>query len=685
MHNALLPTRPCFATEHPLFISALVRACAAIRRQPPVSLRILRSVVLPAMLLSAVAFHSNASFIFAQVTQTPVENASAAQEPESGSDQATTSETSEPAVPSDSALARYIADVTFMADDAMQGRDTFSPGAEATVQYMIEDFKRYGIKSAVADGSYRQPFEVNLGTTLDASSVNLSFRGTADVPRMTLDRDYKPQMVGGSGSFDGEVVFVGYGIEDEENGYQEYKDVSVDGKVVLMLRRQPLFEKEDSPYARRAPGEKAFIRNKLAQAESAGAVGVIFVNDLRTARTANEDFLGTYATFGTMDQGLPFVFISQLAFNRMLAAQPLQDADGNALTDLVAVSDVIDNTMQPLSQPMGNLQAQYNAEFKEITGWGYNVCGVIEGEGPLANQTIIIGAHYDHLGLGGDGSRTRDRDGEVYNGADDNATGTAAVMELARRFAQAEKKPSRRLVFIGFSGEERGLLGSYHYVDNPIYPLESTVAMINFDMIGWLRQETVTLFGAETSEVWPKCAEVANQQFQFNILEQNANVGGSDHLPFTQRGIPGVFIHTGLTPTYHTPDDDTSTLDLPGAVKVVDFSEAFVEALLEQPEIAYAQRTRPARRSAYLGVRLDFENIEEEGLKILAVTEDSPAAVAGMQVGDILSDLDGEKMASRDSVSKVLGAHQSGDTIAGTLVRDGESISVEITLGSSGR
>lgn len=596
--------------------------------------------------------------------------------------------------PSQSALYRFTADVTFMADDKLQGRDTYSPGAEATAQYMIEDFKRYGIKSAVPDGSYRQPFEVDMGVELKTATARLGLTIGETPIGLELDTEFKPQMVGGSAELSGDVVFVGYGIADDENDFNEYKDLDVEGKFVLMLRRQPTFEMEGSPYSKPADDEDAansvtehaYIRSKVAAAQEAGAAGIIFVNDIQTNADPSKDMLSSYAMYGGGDYGLPFVAMTQDAFNRLLAKSPLQAGD-ETLDNLTAVSNWINTNAKPLSQPMQDVSASYEATFEEQTGWGYNVCGVIEGEGPHANETIVIGGHYDHLGLGGFGSREPNRNGEVHNGADDNATGTAAVMELARRFAQADKKPSRRLVFIGFSGEERGLLGSNFYVRNPIYPLESTVAMVNFDMIGWLRNDNLTIYGTGTSNAWDGCLEKANEQMGLDLNKIAAGFAGSDHLPFSQNNVPAIFIHTGLTPTYHTPDDDTSTLDLPNAVRVVDYSEAVVKEMLEVDEFGFteAQARRPRRRPAYLGTQLDFENTTEQGLTVTEVTEESPAAEAGLMSGDILSKMDDQEIQSRDDVISFLGSKRPGDEVTIIVIREGESVELKVTLGRSGR
>lgn len=581
-------------------------------------------------------------------------------------------------------LERFTNDVTYLASDELGGRDTFSPGAEMAAQYIIQDFKKHGVKSAVTDGSYRQPFPIDLGRNLDSATAFLGFFSTSERLTMKLDEDFKPQLVGGSGTVAGDLVFVGYGIDDPDHNFQEYEDVDVSGKVLVMLRRQPVFDVEDSPYSGDDVVEQAYIRSKVAAAMDRGAVGIVFVNDIRTAPSGTETTLENSAAFGDRELGLPLVMISQAACNQLLQTFPLKDKAGNPVTDLLTASRLIDSSAAPLSQAM-SASAKYSATFADQKGWGYNIVGVVEGEGPLANETIVVGGHYDHIGIGSFGSRTPGRFGEVHNGADDNATGTAAVMELARRYAQAEKKPARRMVFIAFSAEERGLLGAYHYCENPIYPLSSTVAMVNFDMIGWLRNDKLVIYGTGTSSVFDPAADQANEEAKLQLDKIAAGFAGSDHLPFQQKGIPAVFFHTGLTPVYHTPDDKTEALDLAGGVRVIDYTEKFIDQLLAIEKIEFQGGAPRRTRPAYLGTQMDFENITEQGLTIREVTEGSPAQQAGLKSGDIITQIDDQAMRSREDLTSFLLDKQPADKVAIKFLRDGSEQVLEVILGQGGR
>ena len=253
----------------------------------------------------------------------------------------------------------------------------------------------------------------------------------------------------------------------------------------------------------------------------------------------------------------------------------------------------------------------------------------------MADETIVIGAHYDHLGMGAYGSRSPDAGKAIHNGADDNATGTAAVIELARRFAAADKKPKRRLVFICFSAEEMGLLGARYYVDNPIFPLEKTVAMINFDMIGYLRGDRLSVYGWNTSPEFSELLEQSNEKAQFKLVKPPGGFAGSDHLPFDNKKIPNLFLHTGLNSVYHTPEDDFEAINCEGAVEVIDFSADLIRGLAASEAPPTYKKTYSPGSSAKLGVGVEV-NEETGRVELTKVFRGTAAEKAGLKKGDQL-------------------------------------------------
>jgi len=558
-----------------------------------------------------------------------------------------------------SVLARVSEDIRYLASDELGGRKPGSEGIEKAARYIENIYKQIGLEP-LADGSYRQKFEVRLGMTVDrdASVLKLLNRDEEELAmELDLGKDYMPQALRRGFDLDAGLVFVGYGINAEEDyNYNEYRDVDVDGKIVVLIRREPQQQDENSVFDGVDVSSYSYIQTKVRAARDAGAAGIIMVNDRVSAPDEQRDTLEPASRFRVT---MPFMQIKRKVFDALLKQAPLRYADGKKFKNLAAIEQYIDDTLSPISQPFENWRAVAQSLAKQSTAETSNIVGVIEGEGPHADETIIIGGHYDHLGMGGAGSRSPKR--EIHNGADDNATGTAAVLELARRFAARDKKPARRLVFVCFSAEEMGLLGAYHYTSAPIFPLDRTAVMVNFDMIGWLREEKVTVFNANSAPEFSTLLDRANEGIDL-IVNKSSGFGGSDHLAFFQKEIPVMFIHTGLNSTYHTPEDDFETIDCEGAVRVIDYSERIVDELLalkSKPQFLTAQSRR--RNRVRLGV--SFDEDVENGVKITRVLEGSIADEAGFVVGDIITAIGPEATDKRRQVNSQIRANSGKSVI----------------------
>jgi hypothetical protein len=584
-------------------------------------------------------------------------------------------------------LARVTHDIKYLASDELEGRGPGTRGIDVAGDYVVEEFKRLGLVSGTSDGTYKQPFTINIGTDLQEKTTKLVLNAAGDEIALEFKQDFQPQQMGGTSHLaQVPLVFVGYGITAEEHNYDEYRDLDVAGKVVVILRREPQQSNEQSVFSGAENTEYARIQTKIDNALAHSAAGVILVNDSVSAPTADQDELMATDGFGQESRGLPLVHVKRAAIERLLEKSPLVLADGTQLKTLAEVEQRIDAHLEPLSQTFEGCTVTYEAEFVSRDANLFNVVGVVEGQGPLADETIVIGAHYDHLGYGGYGSRAPDQRGVIHNGADDNATGTAAVLELARRFAQADPPPARRLVFVAFSGEERGLLGSAHYVENPLFPLEKTVCMVNFDMIGWLRDSKLTIYGTGSATEFDALVDQAIGDTGVTLEKVPSAFAGSDHMPFYGKNMPVLFLHTGLTDTYHRPEDDFETINVPGAVQVINYSEAVVAALAAMPaKPTFVEGGAPARRrSSYLGVELDFEN--PQGVRsVVSVAENSPAAKAGIQQGDVILTIAGEEVSQRDKLLEILRDNEPGTKIEIRLKRGTEELTVEVELERSPR
>ena len=583
------------------------------------------------------------------------------------------------------ALARVTADIKYLASDELGGRLPGTPEMEKCVDYIVEEFKRVGLKPGMPDGSYLQTLDVseNLGSsrTLVREGCEMTLVGPKGAEiRLALDEQFKPQICRENIALDAGLVFVGYGIRSTEHNYDEYRDLDVKGKVVVMIRVEPQQGRADSVFNGTENSIHAMMQTKIAAARRAGAAGILMVNDSVSAPDAERDELSAYDLFGRVTGQIPFAHIKRAAFEALLAEHPLLHSDGTKLETLAQVEKIIDDSLSPVSQEMKDCRVKFAANFDQKQVLTSNIIGVIEGEGPLADETIVIGGHYDHLGLGAFGSRTPDRK-EIHNGADDNATGTAGVMELARRFAKSDKKPARRLVFICFTAEEMGLIGAQHYVQNPVYPLEKTVAMINYDMIGWLRENKLTCYSWFTGDSFGASLDRVNEKHKLELVKPEQGFAGSDHLPFMQRGIPVMFLHTGITDTYHTPEDDFESINCEGALKVIEFTEDLLWDLASLPE-------RPKYSNSAGGgaprIRLGALITELEGkVSVDSVTADSLASKIGLQSADVIVELAGESINSRRQINRLLAAN-ANKTVKIKVERGGKPVEIEFKVESIG-
>ena len=576
---------------------------------------------------------------------------------------------------SGNSLTRVTQDIEYLASDELGGRKPGTPEMKLSEEYIVKAYREAGLKDPTGTGTYFQTMKVGRQKKVAEGSASLALTTPeGEEIKLTNGEDYR--LLLGRGDFDVEsdLVFVGYGISAaDELNYDEYDGIDVKGKVVVMIRREPQQKMADSVFEGEETSRWAYIQTKARAARAAGVKAILMVNDGVSADEDGDELMDA-DEFGQDNGSVPFMQIKRSGLDKVLGITPISTASGKELKSIAEVEAQIDAELEPLSQTMKGWKAATAGEFVTEAVETSNIIGVIEGEGPNADETIVVGAHYDHLGDGAYGSRAgAGKFGEIHNGADDNATGTAAVMELARRFAARDKKPGRRIVFICFTAEEMGLLGARHYVQNPTFPLENTVAMVNFDMIGWLRDDQLTLFGWNSSASFEKFFEDANKDFNLKLNKPEAGFGGSDHLPFNERKIPNTFIHTGLTSTYHTPDDDFETIDCEGAVKVIDFTEAFMDELCSAEKRPNYTMTGPFR----LGVNASPN--EEGNLEISMVAEDSIAEAAGLKKGDVILKWGDEQLGNRRDLRRVI-RRDRGTAVQLLLKRDGKEKKLNLEL-----
>ena len=324
---------------------------------------------------------------------------------------------------------------------------------------------------------------------------------------------------------------------------------------------------------------------------------------------------------------------------------------------------------------------------------GKNVIGIIPGRDPaLRNETIIIGAHYDHLGLGGFGALDPDSTGRVHNGADDNASGTAALLAMATRLQAAPT--ARTIVFISFSGEELGLLGSDYYVKNPIYPLSAAEAMINLDMVGRLKNDKLIVYGTGTATEFPALLDSLNWYAKFDLRPQPEGYGPSDQTSFYAAKIPVLHYFSDLHADYHRSTDDWDKINAQGLIRIADFAAAMATALGNRPtRLSFVDVPPPAPKGgaavtsgygAYLGTVPDMASGESGGVLITGVSKGSPAEVGGMQGGDKIIKIGDYDVPDLAGMTDALRAYRPGDKVVIVVIRGGQTLGLDVTLGKRG-
>jgi len=324
---------------------------------------------------------------------------------------------------------------------------------------------------------------------------------------------------------------------------------------------------------------------------------------------------------------------------------------------------------------------------------GKNVIGILPGRDPvLRNETVIVGAHYDHLGLGGFGALDPDSAGRVHNGADDNASGTAALFAIAERLRAAP--PARTVVFIAFSGEELGLLGSDYYVKHPLYPLSATEIMINLDMVGRLKNDKLIVYGTGTATEIPALLDSLNWYAKFDLRPQPEGYGPSDQTSFYAAKIPVLHFFTDLHGDYHRSSDDWDKINAQGLVRVADFAAAVATAMGNRPtRLTFVDVPPPAPKAgaaatggygAYLGTIPDMASGETGGVRITGVSKGSPAELGGMKGGDMITKIGDYDVPDLAGMTDALRNYKPGDKVVVIVVRDGKELGLDITLGKRG-
>ncbi len=588
----------------------------------------------------------------------------------------------------DADLATYTEHLHVIASEYMQGRLPGTPGIERAADYIQWQYEHLGLEPAFGDGtSYRQSFAIGNEAELEHQAMSVTVHGRTSTLRP--GEDFSTLGYGGSGKVDLPVTFVGYSIAMGPEHYEGYEeDTDLTGRAAMILRYEPMDDDGTSRWMDRGWSYAATLGPKFRAAANRGAAAIIMV----TPPMAKDDRVGKLENVETSGQGqpvdIPVIHVTPEIADLLIRAG---DPQGRSLVDLIEASND-GATIVPLDDVRAFIDCRIDRE-PILTD---NIGAILPGKGDLADEFVVLGAHYDHLGKARFGTRFP---GRMHPGADDNASGTAGVLTDAEILSEAYKQidgPARSILFLNFSAEESGLNGSHYYVEHPVAPLEKHFLMINMDMIGSLRA-ALEVGGTGSAE---GLAELLSPVFDRSGIEIKTSTsvgsGRSDHASFDRVGVPNLFFFTGLTDQYHTPDDTADTINYEGAARVARLAaDTAMAAALNEGTLAFVKtnegpkHTRrriggPGGVKIRVGIAPGDYSGQTDGVSIARVFPGTSAADAGLREGDRIIVWNGEKVKSIEDWMPMLASHEPGDTIDIVIVRDGKEMTIPITLKAKG-
>jgi len=574
--------------------------------------------------------------------------------------------------------------VQYLASDELEGRLAGTEGNKKATEFILEQFKKIGLLSV--GNVYTQEFSVRSGVNLSPKN-SVVFTKLIEKPGLpqemwtkanktwTVSNEWKPISFSDNGTVSGELAFVGWGISAKDINYDDYEGVDVTNKIVIILSDSLDGKPIDSRYE-----NYATLRYKISNARDHGAVGVIFVK--RLSDSANIFY--------------PLKIERTIKNGGMVSIQSTRTEIAKFFPkdrNLYPVELEMRKSKTPNSFIIPNTKVSITVDLEYKMSPALNVLGMVKGTDPSKqNEYIIIGAHFDHLGWGTDNSMYHGTKPMIHYGADDNASGTSALIELA---SVINAKPLKRsVIFIAFNGEELGTLGSSYYVKNPIVPLEQTIAMINIDMAGRMKDNKLFIFGTGTSSGFSQMVDSLGVLDTLTIIKNSEGYGASDHSPFYGAGLPVLFMFTGAHTDYHTPTDKWDKLNYEGLVKVTGFVDLTLRAIdSKNTKPDYIKTGNNPNENegkeltdkpkgygnVWFGVVPNFEE-NKQGLLISGCSGGSPAEKAGLKNGDIITKIGDRTVKNLYDLSSILKEHQPGDVVKVLYIRNGKDMSTDVKL-----
>jgi hypothetical protein len=571
--------------------------------------------------------------------------------------------------------ADALRDVAWLSDPAREGRGVGTAGGDAAARWVAERMREAGLAPGGGDG-FLQPFEAPVGARL----VGENALALAGAP--LADGAWQPFTFSDDGAVEGELVWAGYGITAPQHGWDDYAGLDVRGRIVVVAAHFPREDDPASPFRDPAAFQYGEWRYKAANARDHGAAALLAVRD--DWHHPGADDLPPWRGQVQARAGIVAARVTLAALER-------------AGVEVRALAEATNQHRRPHSGPLG-VSARLAVGLEQQRARTDNVVGLLPGSGALAGECVVVGAHLDHLGIGGESSLAPDRFGSVHPGADDNASGVAALLQIARAFAAEPPPPARRtLVFAAFGAEELGLLGSARLAGAPPAPCaaDGLQLMVNLDMVGRARGGRVYVDGSRSAKGLRErvaALAAARPRPPLEIVwGAGDGYGPSDHTSFYARGVPVLFFFTGAHSDYHRPTDTAEKVDGRGLAAIARLAFRVArDAALRPDRLEVVRVAAPAGEragserergyGAYLGTVPDFAERAEPGVLLSGVRAGSPAEKAGLAAGDVLVQVGSTRLASLADLGIALRSHRPGDVVDVRLRRGGEERTVKVTL-----
>jgi hypothetical protein len=625
-------------------------------------------------------------------------------------------------------------DIYYLASDRLEGRGVGTQGLDLAADFIATRFQSLGLKPLPGLDGYFQPFEITTAESIDPATTLASGE-----KKYKLKEQFTALSFSGEGEFSGPLAFAGYGITDPKNHYDDYANFDVKGKVVLVMRFEPHDDQGKSRWTKGSTGDwtpNAHLETKARVAVEHGAAALLLVNP-PSFHDHGDDPLLVFSK-----QYVGGVMLPVLQVKRAVADQLLQQG---AAAKLAELQKQIDQSIKPASTDLNNVSIKGNVAIKQTKKTVKNVIAYLPGAGPHADEYVVVGSHYDHLGWGGPGSlinmptshaalqvpgqikellspstpandhpatapatqakpTTTPTTRAIHHGADDNASGTATVLELARLFAHraTEHPPQRSIIFATFTAEESGLIGSARFVNRSPIDLKNIVAMLNLDMVGRIRKNLLYVGGGGTAKPFHDILKTADTDSPLEFKNfGEGGLGPSDHMSFAIKKIPVIFLFSGIHEDYHRPTDTADKINYDGVAQVARMSVELIDGLAQMPKSKYIDEADKGSmmspmaagtggeveggRRASLGVVPEYGGEEDgKGVKIGGTTAGTAAEKAGLQAGDVVLKLGDQPTGTLMELSTALNSHKPGDKVKLTYRRGDKEITTEVTLGTRG-